>query len=1328
MAGLTISASKRRSRAVQWLSSLARPSRARPGARPSDRKIVFESLERRDLLSADASWFDSAWGNGLSSDLVRGGEGELTSTDIVRYRLALTDTLNQPLPTDASGNPIVTIGQTVRLHGYSQDTRYVTPVGGNPIFVGKGVYASYMDVFYTNADLISVRTGETQLLQFVPDDPSSGQTTPPPISGSFKLTFDIRTTAPITYSPIIEELAIAVQDALEALPNIGRGNVHVSGDVLQPESLRVQFVNNLAQRDLPEITIDSSGMVNCKSADISELYPADPSSPGAFRSAFTPVYPFINGLRVVDKDPEPGQPSGGKSFGGIGTFSDEQQPPPASVAKAEREFFYVDLRADAAGQVAFSGNPSNYDESQFAGTETLVFPTNASNPEFVVEPQYQGFVQDLDNPLTLTILPRNVFVVNSLGDAPDANPGDGTCATASGVCTLRAAIQTANATPNLGGVPDLITFDLPGPGPYKIQPTSQLPTITQPVVIDGTTQLGYKGTPLIELDGAAAGSAATGIRITAGGSTIRGLVVNRFKGWGVSIETLGGNALVGNYIGTDPTGMQDRGNESNGVFINSGNNTIGGAFAEDGNLISGNDARGIYLVGAGAKNNRVLGNRIGTNALGTAALPNSMYGVWIASADNQIGGARPGEGNLISGNASGGVLVVGPDASGNVIEGNKIGTNSAGAAKLANTGAGILLSGAPNNRVGGTIQGAGNLVSGNARQGIYVLGSTGRDNTILGNRVGTNADGTAAVGNTEHGVYVTAANTRIGGALAGEGNLISGNGLAGVAVFFSAATGNSIQGNRIGTNADGTAAIGNGAYGVDLRLSGLSLVGGTSAAAGNVISGNGGAGVLIAGDTAKNNSLQNNRIGTNASGTASVGNQGTGVFLTSKASNNVIGGAGTGNVISGNTGRGIYILGDETKNNTIQGNRIGTNAAGTAAVPNGLYGVWIAAKDNVVGGAAAGQGNVISGNTSGGVYVSWPWSGSAGSGNRFQSNKIGVGATGGALGNQGAGVLVTTGATNNTVGGAGVGNEIAYNTRQGVYVIGQNSTGNALTQNSIHDNGGAADLGIDLSPYGRNANDADDLDYGPNRLQNYPEMSAAVLNGGNLSITYAVPSSVDAAAYPLTVEFFVADANAQEGQTYLGQHSYASPGTKTAVLAQCCIAVGARVVATATDKNGNTSEFSTSIQVTAAVQAPPLVGGDGSVIGLDAERLALVVPQAIDAWESAGLDAARVSVLQSLTFEIVDLPESYLGLAASDRIVLDATAAGFGWHTDGGLDTPPPVSQVDLLTVVIHEMGHILGLVDADHDDGLMGGVLRAGVRHLPTADEIDQVLAIDAW
>ena len=225
-----------------------------------------------------------------------------------------------------------------------------------------------------------------------------------------------------------------------------------------------------------------------------------------------------------------------------------------------------------------------------------------------------------------------------------------------GLGSLRQAIVDANA--NSGT--DTINFDIPGPGPHTIQPLSALPTITDAVIIDGASQPGWQDAPIVELDGTPTGP-MDGLTIAANDSTVKGLVINRFGGNGISIRG-DGNTVSGNYIGTDANGTTPLPNVG-GMWIGDGasNNTIGGATGGERNVISGNLGEGLTLFGNGTSGNVVSGNHIGTDAGGTSALPNIYNGVWISdgASNNTIGGATAGAGNIISGNDAAGIAIAG---------------------------------------------------------------------------------------------------------------------------------------------------------------------------------------------------------------------------------------------------------------------------------------------------------------------------------------------------------------------------------------------------------------------------------------------------------------------------------------------------------------------------------------------------------------------------------------------------------------------------------------------------------------------------------------------
>jgi uncharacterized repeat protein (TIGR01451 family)/CSLREA domain-containing protein len=236
------------------------------------------------------------------------------------------------------------------------------------------------------------------------------------------------------------------------------------------------------------------------------------------------------------------------------------------------------------------------------------------------------------------------FTVNSTNDV-----NDGTCN--SGHCSLREAIITANTNPGA----DNIIFNMSGPAPYIIQPTTNLPPLNEAVIIDGLTQPGYSGTPLIELDGSLIPNPLPpgqniGLYVNSDNSTVRGLVINQFTSAGIGI--IGDNNIIqGNFVGTDVTGTLDRGNGT-GIFIFEANgNLIGGTTVGARNLISGN----IIGVGLDGTSNTVQGNYIGTDVTGTLDL-GGIIGISVSQENannNLIGGINAGAGNLIAFNQVG---------------------------------------------------------------------------------------------------------------------------------------------------------------------------------------------------------------------------------------------------------------------------------------------------------------------------------------------------------------------------------------------------------------------------------------------------------------------------------------------------------------------------------------------------------------------------------------------------------------------------------------------------------------------------------------------------
>ena len=549
--------------------------------------------------------------------------------------------------------------------------------------------------------------------------------------------------------------------------------------------------------------------------------------------------------------------------------------------------------------------------------------------------------------------------------------------------SLRQAITDANATPGT----NTITFNIPGSGVQTISVSSQLPVITNTLVIDGTTQPGYTGTPLIALNGNGLFGSACGLVITGTGNTVRALSIQRFHfsggtGHGILIQGGGSNVVAGCFIGVDATGTALQFNSGAGIWIsNSVYNVIGGTNAADRNLICGNSVAGVLLSGGVAANNQVLGNYIGLGIFGTNAI-GSTHGVTISNAPNNIiGGNVPGARNVISGQLDHEVILTGTGTVGNIIAGNYIGIRADGTALSANNANfdGISVNNAPGNTIGGIVAGTRNVISGN-NNGINLLGSNTVGNVIVGNYIGTDASGSVKIPN-HTGVIATALNggfsvsNVIGGSVHGAGNVISGN--VTVGVYINGSAGNTVQGNFIGTDATGLLALGNGASGTGggLSVSGSgNIIGGGVPGAGNVISGNPSDGLDISvaslSDFSINNLVQGNWIGVGADGTTPLGNGligsgGRGLAVLG-ANSNLIGGftAGSGNVVAYNGLDGVWLAGTFGYSGLFGSNNI---VAGNTIYSNGAVVVWL-------GGKAAGVtlmgANLISSNSIfGNVYL-----------------------------------------------------------------------------------------------------------------------------------------------------------------------------------------------------------------------------------------------------------------------------------------------------------------------------------------------------------------------
>src|SRR5438128_404068 len=471
-----------------------------------------------------------------------------------------------------------------------------------------------------------------------------------------------------------------------------------------------------------------------------------------------------------------------------------------------------------------------------------------------------GLWRILPNGLRRQIEPTAYAATFTVNTADDHD--DGVCNAAD--CSLREAINAVNA--GAGG--DVISFNIPGAGVHTINLTGGLPTLIRTVTIDGATQPSFSGTPLIELNGSGAGASVTGLGFNAQNCVVRGLIINRFNGYGINVDSFSGLLVAGNFIGTNAAGTAALGNGGGGIRVNVVCVTIGGTSAAARNIVSGNTVLGIEILNAGATNNIVQGNYVGTDVTGSAALGNGngvngdgidVGQIGTGPSNVTIGGTTPGAGNVISANSFQGILLFN-DLNGVNVQGNLIGTDATGHVSLGSQVVGIFINttspGAAT--IGGTTAGARNVISGN--QDGLDLNTQSTGITIQGNYIGTDITGSNALPNASRGMFVSTNNTIIGGTAPGAGNLISAN-ADGIDIANSS-TGNLIRGNFIGTKADGVSPLGNTNSGVGIFTgSSNTSVGGTVAGAGNRIAFNT-RGVVV--DSGTGNTILSNSIFSNA--------------------------------------------------------------------------------------------------------------------------------------------------------------------------------------------------------------------------------------------------------------------------------------------------------------------------------------------------------------------------------------------------------------------------------------------------------------------------------
>jgi hypothetical protein len=899
------------------------------------------------------------------------------------------------------------------------------------------------------------------------------------------------------------------------------------------------------------------------------------------------------------------------------------------------------------------------------------------------------------------------LVVDSAGDELDSNLSDGVCKTVNNDCTLRAAIMEANVSDDISK----ITFQ----NVSNINPVTPLPALTEnntringegKVTINGLpNELGlekgleiqgasnvyiqgmsiknfYRGIFIDATDGSSKNNIIGALPSEAGDLSKGNVIINNMIGITINGEDGSNNTISGNFIGVDTDGITPRPNEVSGVQISgsANNNLIGSlsgtGLSAGGNLISGNTGVGVSM--GNASMNHISGNFIGTDINGAVALGNGG-GIEISGGSNNFIGIEPtgtGHINLISGSNGTGIWISGSNH--NYISGNYIGTDLLGTSDIGNHNGIRLENGSKTNIIGTNGDGTGdhlegNLISGNDYRGLEI-DQNSTNNNVAGNYIGVNFDTSAGLGNGGSGVSIYGNNNRIGTNADGvsdslEANVVSGNGTTGI---YISSTGNLIAGNLIGLDKTGLIAIGNLFDGIVISPSGSNNLIGTNgdgfndSTERNIISGNcigssGSGGIEIFG---YDNVIAGNYIGTDITGNAALGNLRNGLVITGpSAGNNLIGTDGDGladeaegNLISGNESSGIWLF--NATSNQVSGNYIGTDTAGSAAIPNGhagsFAGIYIShgSTSNTIGSNSdnindGSEGNLVSGNSPSGITIS----GASTQNNTIAGNKIGTDITGtSALGN-GSGIFIAHGASNNHIGTNGDGfvdlternlisgnpgpgiilhgsnnliagnyigtdisgatdlgnglsgirvtdnsfdneiggsveraNLIAFNDRDGVRVVGPSTTNILISMNSIHSNDETAINLLGGQSAWFSPNDPGDIDTGPNDMMNFPELNYASSIMVSTAITGQIIDGLPNTQFK--IEFYsnsVCDSpgNHGEGKNYIGssiQQTGNNGDVSFLVTFPAIVPPGSFITSTATTDN-KTSEFSACVEV-----------------------------------------------------------------------------------------------------------------------------------------------------
>ena len=746
---------------------------------------------------------------------------------------------------------------------------------------------------------------------------------------------------------------------------------------------------------------------------------------------------------------------------------------------------------------------------------------------------------------------QTTFTVNSLSDRPAEDVGDGNCDTGETVsangdqlveCTMRAALEEANeasesVTINFSS--QIPTTDAPFVNNTLsiISVGAGLPWIENEVTIDGTTHPLYDegdGLPRVYLDFTGPdffNISALRFREGSGGSTVSSLGIINFS--------------------------------NNGIFLRDGKS---------------------YTV-----ENNVIGVRL---APGSAVNPGDIGGNGIVVRNASDTGAQNISfitGNIIL-NTDGDGILIDEESAATIVGDNIIGLrpstsgdNFSPAWGVRGTGIKIAASAGGNNVIGSSFFSGPNTISNNEQGGIIVEAD---NQTIFGNTVGLPHNGKTArgdnitdFGNDSLGVALFSSNNTVGGGGAAT-NTIANSEEAGI---YVEGNDNSIRRNLIGTNSNGE-EVG--------QEFGILIQSGSGNEIRNSLVANNRIGILIrsTGNDVLRNEVYDHELygvqftqGDNTLGSEDISDA------------NVIG--------NNSTGVALTLFRAEGSGISIQNNYIGTNEDGDDL--GNETGIRLSQNWNDLDiriGSGNGDGNIIGYNTSQGIYMVLGFTHA-----RIEGNYIGVDSDGNPIPNATGINLITWNdahpidniigyAAGETVSGeagsAGKGNIIAYNTEYAVDLgrAEEDAVNNAIRGNSIFANSGGINLGMDNVDVGGG-------DAGPNNLQNFPEFDEEETiynpNSGQIEFRYRVRTNAGNAAYPLDIDLYLVENEEQQGKTYLGSVTYTDSDATSWALGSVEPAFGtsipddAMIVATATDSDGNTSQFSEVVQI--AEPAEPVV-------------------------------------------------------------------------------------------------------------------------------------------